>query len=211
MSLLLVCIPKNQEELSMRGRILAIALVTAALAPSLAWAGPRSIGAQGAVPDSKSTSTKWTVSISAQEPNDSSTSGPCTGGIGLADFCPVGPCDCYISTGTASGAIGKKGTAAVYETIDFGQGVGVEGDCTTAYFDIEVTGSKDTESIGGNGGDCFDDDVTQTEYVAGGCTLGAASTLFSDAEGQCIGSYGAEKNGNFPLHITITGKAVKLK
>jgi hypothetical protein len=195
----------------MRGRILAVALLTAALAPALAWAGPRTgDAAKTAVPDAKSSSTKkWSVSISAQEPIDDGTSGPCSGGTGQADFCPVGPCFCYTSTGTASGAVGKKGTATVYETIDFGQGIGVDADCVTAYFDIEVTGSKDTESIAGNGGDCLNTEISQTEYVASGCTLGEVSTLFSDAEGQCTGSYGAEKNGSYPLKISITGKAVK--
>ncbi len=194
----------------MSRQFLAIALLAATLTPAIAWAGPRGIGTeQTAVPDSKkSENISWIVDIKAQSPQNS-TSGPCTGGIGLADFCPVGPCECLTLTGTASGTVGH-GAVTVYETIDFGQAIGVDGDCTTAYLDIEITGSKDTESIGGNGGDCFNGDITPTEYVAGGCELGAASTRFSDAEGQCSGSYGAaEKNGNFPLKISIKGKAIK--
>jgi len=194
----------------MSRQFLAIALLAATLTPAIAWAGPRSSGAaQTAVPDSKkSKNISWIVNINAQSPSNG-TSGPCTGGTGLADFCPVGPCDCFTSTGTASGTVGH-GTVTVYETIDSGQiGVG-DGDCTTAYFDIEISGSKDTESIGGYGGDCVNPDITPTEYVAGGCELGAASTLYSDAEGHCSGSYGAaEKNGNFPLKISIKGNAIK--
>jgi hypothetical protein len=197
----------------MRGYIFAIALLTAALTPAIALAGPRASGAlQIAVPDKKSNAgAKWTVNISAHEPNGSDTSGPCTGGAGLADFCPVGPCDCFVSTGSASGSVGH-GSATVYETIDFGQGFGVQGDCTTTYLDIEITGAtKDDESIGGAGGDCFNGDITSTEYVSGGCELGTSSTLFSDAEGQCSGSYGALKHSSFPLKISIRGRALKNK
>jgi len=93
---------------------------------------------------------------------------------------------------------------------DFGQEFGVEGDCTTAYLDIEITGAtKDNESIGADAGDCYNENVTSTEYVSGGCELGTSSTLFSDAEGQCSGSYGALKHGSFPLKISIRGRAIK--
>ncbi|HKN14291.1 MAG TPA: hypothetical protein VJX68_13965 [Candidatus Binatus sp.] len=190
----------SQESFRCGGHILAIAFLAAALTPAIVLAGPRASGApQVSVPDKKSNAgAKWTVNITTQEPNGSSTSGPCTGGAGLADFCPVGPCDCYTSSGSASGSVGH-GSATVYETIDFGQEFGVEGDCTTAYLDIEITGAtKDNESIGADAGDCYNENVTSTEYVSGGCELGTSSTLFSDAEGQCSGSYGALKHAGFP-------------
>jgi len=194
----------------MSRQFLAIALLAATLAPAIAWAGPRSIGAQTAVPDSKKIKNiSWIVNINAQLPASNGTSGPCTGGMGLADFCPVGPCFCFTSTGTASGSVGH-GTVTVYETTDDGQAIGVDSDCLTAYLDIEITGSKDTESIAGISGDCIDPTVTATEFLSGGCDLGASSGLFSDAEGQCPGAYGAAlKNGNFPLKISIKGKAIK--
>ncbi len=183
----------------MRRRMLAIAFLTATLTPAIVWAG------------SSSSITSWSIRLSAQETSYTTGAGPCTGGEGLANYCPVGPCDCAISTGTASGSVGQ-GSVTVYETIDKGKDFGVAGDCSPAYFDVEITdATQDNESIAGSGGDCYDGGFRiVNEYVGGGCELGAASKLFLNANGQCSGFYGEiDKSDTYPLKFLITGTAIK--
>lgn len=189
----------------MNCRVLTIAMLLAAIA--VTYVGPRQAAAQP-VPDSGGGAApqNWTVNIESRLLDTSGFAGPCTGGSGFANRCPTGSCVCFItSKATASGSVGK-GQATVYQTIDFGERFNA---CYAAYLDIEIKGSKDNESIAGLGGDCFDADVTGTEFVGGVCELLTGSTIFSKAEGLCLGTNVALAGNLLPTTFVIRGKALK--
>ncbi len=193
-------------------RILAMTLLAGAMSASVAWAGA---GDEATIAGAaKNPVVTWSIKINAQLPDGSGTAGPCTGGAGFANHCPSKSCTCYTSTGTVSGTAGN-GTVTFYETFDDGNEVdqNLSVTCRPAWGDIEIMGSKDTESIGWIGGDCFANPFstspfTNTEVVNGGCELNP-SKLFLGGWAACSGSYGALKGGNFPLKLTIKGKAWK--
>jgi len=196
----------------MKTEILALLLV------GVLCAGPASGGMSDDASGSSATSlATWNIKISALDSSTTGTTlGKCTGGAGLADYCPVGPCRCFTSTGTASGSAGN-GKVTFYETYDEGTSF-TEGavTCVTSYVDIEIAGSKDNESIACNVGDCYaapygTNAFTTPEYVNGSCELKPSSSkLFTNAFGGGVGAYGALANGNYPLKYSIKGKAEKI-
>ena len=142
----------------------------------------------------------------------------CTSGSGLANYCPSGNCTCYSGSGTISGSAGK-GTFKFYETYDVGKQVQPADNlyqCAPFYGDLEITGAKDTESIGLYGSDCENliDSPDFPGFISGGCFLAASSSRYEMAFGECSGPYTETQNGDgsisgYPLNFTITGKAIK--
>ena len=147
--------------------------------------------------------TNYKVTLTISESN--SFSGPCTGGEGFANFCPSGMCDCIVYSGTASGTAGT-GAATLNETYDTGfQSTNLESGCSLAYGDIEISGSKDVESILFDGGDCFSE-FTPTGILSGGCLLGDTQVFVTGGlAAQCSGTYSMSGKTKF----TIVGKALK--
>jgi hypothetical protein len=191
----------------MKFRFLMTAMLATAFCVTPAWAawhGPEQQD-EGIVPDSKTvkpSSYSVTLSILAAP---GYTTGPCTGGKGLADIYRSGSCDCYTYTGTATGSAGT-GAVTVYETDDYGDGNSAyEAGCDPAYGDIEVDGSKDKESIAFTGADCGSN-FTVSGFLNGGCFLYTTSVFTGGgAVAQCGGNYSTEKNQKF----TIKGTALK--
>src|SRR5215469_8029589 len=100
----------------------------------------------------------WSIKIVGSTDNGvtgAGTNGACNGGAGLANVCSSGGpgCTCFTTTGTVSGSAGK-GTFTFYESFDNGfQVIGKSGNanCAPFYGEIDVSGSKDNETIGVRG------------------------------------------------------------
>jgi hypothetical protein len=98
---------------------------------------------------------------------------------------------------------------AFYETYDGGGEIDeYSTGCAPAYGDMEITGSKDVESISFTGSDCGT--LSPNEFAApflnGGCIL-ANTNVFTlgGALAQCGGPYSESANTKF----TIKGKGLK--
>ena len=193
----------------MKSRLLTIAILAVVFCAAPTWAASHfSADRQGAVANSKTPKpSSYSVTLSIIE-GTSGTSGPCTGGAGLANYCPSGNCDCYTYTGTASGTAGT-GAVTFYETY-YNDSELDEYDtyCASAYGDIEITGKKDVESIAFTGSDCgtIPPDDFAAPFLNGGCIL-ASTNVFKTggAVAQCGGPYSESYNTKF----TIKGKALK--
>jgi len=186
----------------MKFRFLMGAMLATAFCATPTWAAWNgSAHQQGAVPDSSTPKpSNYSITLTIIE-EAGSTSGPCAGGKGWANWCPSGLCDCYTYTGSASGTAGK-GLVTFYETLDYGAGRGTSNDgCDPAYGEIDIVGSKDVESIAFTGADCGS---TAQEFLNGGCFL-LGSSVYTDAIAQCSGNYSESANTKF----TIKGKAIK--
>jgi len=187
----------------MKVRLLAIAAVATAFAAATPlWAFPHG-GQVQAAPDKKSKGphpSKWDVTLTIQY-NVGGTSGPCTGGEGNADACLSGDCTCYSAAGFAKGTTGK-GDVELFETFDNGgEFIEFASACGPVYGDIEISGTKDTESISFVGSDCFSE-VT-ADLLSGGCQL-TDSVKFHDAGlATCAGNI---SNSN-PTTFKISGAA----
>jgi hypothetical protein len=133
------------------------------------------------------------------------TDGPCTGGDGLANICPSGDsCFCGTFIGTATGSAGT-GAVLLYETEDISSQVtAFRTDCTNAYADIEINGSKDVESIGFIGAEC--DSEFSGSILNGGCFL-ANTKIFST--GGAFGPCGGNVSPTAKTKFTIKGKDQK--
>lgn len=163
---------------------------------------------QGVAPDSPTAKpSAYSITLTMIE-SPSSTSGPCTGGEGWADYCPSGECDCYTYSGTASGTAGK-GPVMFYQTYDWGSEVDTYNTyCGSAYGEIDIAGSKDTEAIVFTGGDCgtIAPPSFAAPFLNGGCILGDTAVFtLGGAVAQCGGNYSDVTNTKF----TIKGKALK--
>ena len=93
----------------MKSKILVVAMLVAAFSSAPAMAYWHGQGHQtDATPEKKKGPhpEKYDVTLFIAF-GASSTSGPCTGGSGNADFCPTGDCECFTATGTAKGTAGK--------------------------------------------------------------------------------------------------------
>jgi hypothetical protein len=140
-------------------------------------------------------------------PAGAGTGGACTNGMGLANHCPSGDCECCEYTGTAAGTAGT-GPVTIYETVDVGgqeEAYDYSTFCVPAYGDIEISGKKDSESIAFIGTDCAST-FTPQGFLNGGCIL-VASNVFTlgGAIAQCGGFYSDSAHTKFNL----TGKGLK--
>ena len=186
----------------MKSKVLVIAMLVAAFssAPAMAyWHG------QGHQTDATPEKKKGPHPKKVDETlfitfGSGSTSGPCTGGSGTEDYCASGECVCYTATGTVKGTAGN-GLVVVYETFDEGTELDeADSGCADAYVDIEIAGSKDTESWYMAGGDCGSE--IMQGFLNGGCELTYSSTLFGFVgSGFCGGSYSDVS----PTKFTIKG------
>jgi hypothetical protein len=175
----------------MKFRFLMSAMLAAAVfcaAPT--WAARHgSADWQGAVSDSKTAKpASYNITLKLIE-STSHTSAACTGGEGWADWCPSGGCNCYTYSGTASGAAGS-GNATLYETYDYGDSWlnNLDEYCVVAFGDIEISGSKDTESLAFNGADC-ESDWGDKGILSGGAYLQDTNIFTDGAVGSFLGNY----------------------
>lgn len=129
--------------------------------------------------------------------------GPCAAG---ENYCESGDCYCCTYTGTASGTAGK-GTVTFYETVDTDHGQDGAG-FNPMYGEIDIDGSKDTETVSIFGGDLRPEDVisgsTAANTLNGVCII-QASDVFTGGFAKCSGSYSATSKMKF----TIKGMAAK--
>lgn len=142
----------------------------------------------------------------------------CTGGSGLANHCPSGNCTCYSGSGTISGSSGA-GTFTFYETYDVGQQVQPPDNlyqCAPFYGDLEISGSKDTESIGIFGSDCENLIAPDLPgFFDGGWFLATSSNRYQTAFGECSGPYTAVRDSSgaitaYRIKFAISGHAIKV-
>jgi hypothetical protein len=189
----------------MKFRFLMSAMLAAAFcaAPtSAAWHG--SANQHEAVPDTTTPKPAiYDITLTILE-STSSSSGPCTGGEGYADVCVSGDCTCYTYTGKAIGAAGS-GSVTFYESFDndFGY-VGYEAGCDVAVGEIDISGSKDVETLSFQGADCGSA-FTSQGFLSGGCVLEDTSVFTNGAVGACTGKYSTTANTKFK----ITGTSEK--
>jgi hypothetical protein len=199
---------RNDRRRLVKFKFLMTAILATAFFGTPTWAAWHgSPSRQAAVADVTTKPPKtsnWNITLTIIE-SLNYTNAACTAGEGWADVCPSGDCQCYTYTGTASGTAGT-GTVTFSETYDFGDAwvdVYEEG-CAPAYGDIEIKGSKDTESIAFNGGDCGGD--YGAPVLSGGCFLQDTDVYSTaGAYGQCSGSYDTAKKTKF----TIKGVTLK--
>lgn len=189
------------------GLLMSAMLATAAFCAAPTWAGWHgSANQQWAAADKTKAPkpSKYDITLTILEMPGGP--GPCTGGEGWANICPSGDCDCFKYTGTASGAAGK-GTVTFYETFDDGDSWTGKYDaiCSPAYGDIEIVGSKDTESIAFDGADCSSAFFTRGALLVGGCYLQDTNVFEEGAVGSCSGNYSSTVKTEF----TIKGTALK--
>ena len=181
----------------MKSRVIAAILVLTAFGAGTASAAWH--GAKANSENSNSAATKiskWSVNLTILE-STNSTSGACTGGDGLADYCPTGDCTCYTYTGKASGSAGT-GTVTFYETFDIGGGIGGSNSgCAPAYGDIEINGSKDTESIAFEGADCGSEFTAN--LLIGGCQIAVSDVYGLGALAECAGTYSTDFKTKFAI------------
>lgn len=188
----------------MKSRLIATILVLTAFVAGTAsaeWNGAKGSAETTAAP-ATAKPTKWSVNMTILE-SAGPTSGPCTGGDGLADYCPTGDCACYTYTGSASGSAGS-GPVTFLETFDMGGSIGgANSGCAPAYGDIEITGSKDTESIAFEGADCGS--AFTSNLLIGGCQIVASDIYGQGALGDCAGTYST----SFRTKFSIKGAGAK--
>jgi len=97
----------------------------------------------------------------------------------------------------------------IYESYDddiWYAGIAGDSGCDLAFGDIEISGSKDTESISLIGSDCGSDFNPQG-FISGGCTLEDTDVFEYGAVGPCSGSFNDEYGKN--TKFTIKGKSYK--
>ena len=186
----------------MKSRLLAIVVLATAFAASPLWAFPHG-GQDQATPDKKSKGphpTKWDVTLTIQY-NVGGTSGACTSGAGNADVCLSGDCTCFSAAGFAKGTTGK-GDVALFETFDNGgEFTEFASACGPVFGDIEISGTKDTESISLVGSDCFSD-IT-ADMLSGGCQLTDSVKFHDVGLGTCAGNI----SNSHPTTFKISGEA----
>ena len=187
----------------MKSKLIAEILILTAFVAGPAWAGWH--GAKGSSQLSTPASVKvstFSLTLTILE-SSSNTSGPCTGGDGLADYCPTGDCTCYTYTGTVSGSAGN-GSVTFYETFDNGGELDeLNSGCAPAYGDIEINAKKDVESIAFNGADCGS--AFTIPLLNGGCQIASSNIYTLGGLGECVGTYSQLFNTKF----TIKGGAGK--
>jgi hypothetical protein len=177
-------------------------LISAILATVAVWAAPTWAGGP----------TKYDITLTIQATGCTEAgSGPCTGGMGLADYCPSDDCACCTFKGTASGAAGN-GPVTLYETNNWGVGGGYglsNTELDPAYAEIDIHGSKDVEAIYFEGaalGQTLNSDSPSPEGIlSGGCVIEDA-TLF---KGGGFAKCGGDTSGTTKTKFTITGTAEK--
>jgi len=191
----------------MKFRFLMGAMLVGAFCATPTWAAGTGFGnGQEVVPDKTTAPKPSNYSITLSIARTGTAGGPCTGGAGLADNCPSGSCSCYTFVGTATGSAGN-GPVTFYWTDDFGDGRdGYESGCDPAYGDIEITGSKDVESIGFIGAGRCDSSFTPNVFLNGGCYLGSTNVF---TVGGAIATCGGNVTETAKTKFTIKGTALK--
>jgi len=186
----------------MKFKFLMSAMLATAFCSTPTWAGHFSNANQGSVVPDKMTgpkTSKFDITLTlAPGAGGPGTAGPCSGGEGFADFCPGGTCTCYTYTGTVKGSAGS-GVFAFFETYDRNEGYD-EGTTavTPAYGDLEIAGSKDTESIIFEGAD-FGAEFVFSGFLAGGCIIAETGVFLGGAEATCTGSYNEDSKTTFSI------------
>ncbi len=195
----------------MKSRLLMSAMLVTAFFATPTWAAWNGSALRHAAPSAstpdasgpKPSNYKDTLTIIEQALG---TSGPCIGGEGWADYCPSGDCSCFTYTGSVKGTDGS-GPVTIYETFDNAGalfGLGDNNACTPALADIEISGSKHTESFAFTGADC-ESGITSTYFFNGECLLEDSSVFNGGLVAKCGGNYSDSTHTKF----TISGKALK--
>lgn len=104
----------------------------------------------------------------------------------------------------AVGGAAGSGSVTFYESFDNASGYGAyEAGCDLAIGEIDISGSKDVETLSFQGADCGSD-FTSQGFLSGGCLLKDTKVFADGAVGACAGYYSTTVNTTFK--ITGTSK-----